>query len=92
MPSMKYVGLDVHKDSIAVAIAEGSTEVASTGKFGERSRHCETWCGDWGRRRRCASRMKPARVDTASIARLRTSVRTVLSQRRHSSRTGRGIG
>jgi transposase len=27
MRSMKYVGLDVHKDSIAVAIAEGSGEV-----------------------------------------------------------------
>ena len=27
MPSMKYVGLDVHKDSIAVAIAEGVAEV-----------------------------------------------------------------
>jgi hypothetical protein len=30
---MKYVGLDVHKDSIAVAIAEGSAEVRFYGEI-----------------------------------------------------------
>ena len=33
MPSMKYVGLDVHKDSIAVAIAEGHAEVRFYGEI-----------------------------------------------------------
>jgi transposase len=33
MASMKYVGLDVHKDSIAVAIAEGSAEVRFYGEI-----------------------------------------------------------
>src|SRR5579864_8407752 len=33
MSSMKYVGLDVHKDSIAVAIAEGTAEVRFYGEI-----------------------------------------------------------
>ena len=33
MPSMKYVGLDVHKDSIVVAIAEGGAEVRFYGEI-----------------------------------------------------------
>jgi transposase len=33
MASMKYVGLDVHKDSIAVAVAEGAAEVRFVGEI-----------------------------------------------------------
>jgi transposase len=33
MPSMKYVGLDVHKDSIAVATAESGADVRFYGEI-----------------------------------------------------------
>ena len=82
MASMKYVGLDVHQESIAVAVAdEAPTEVRFHGTIAATTRHSASWSADSGRLRRCDSRMKRVRADMASIGPSRLSARDVRSWR-----------
>ena len=46
MKSIKFVGLDVHAETIAVAVAEQSGELRS---LGVRHPPRSGWLGEWGR-------------------------------------------
>ena len=48
--SIKYVGLDVHKATIAVAVAEaGGGEVRYLGEIANTPRRSQSWCGSCGK-------------------------------------------
>ena len=66
-----FVGLDVHKDSIAVAHAQGQSADPPVyiGAIGTRQADLDKLFGDSRRKRpRWCLRMKPARAATACIA------------------------
>jgi hypothetical protein len=57
MASMKYVGLDVHKESIAVAFAdEGPAEVRFHGTIAATTEHSASWSADSDRLRRVSKK------------------------------------
>lgn len=77
-----FVGLDVHKDSIAVAIAEAGRlgEVRTFGEIWARSRPSIGSYDRWAPLTACCSlSMKPARVGSRSSGTCRRVVKTVRS-------------
>ena len=79
-----YVGLDVHKDGIAVALAEGSLrgEVREYGRIANTPAALRRLAHKLGQAgRRCGSAMRRDRAVTASSASCRRPATTALSWR-----------
>ncbi len=68
--SLRFVGLDVHKDSIVIAVAEEGREAANVhSKIPNDWGPSERRSSVWGRTIRCDAATRPGPVDTGSTGR-----------------------
>ncbi len=65
--NLRYVGLDVHAETIAVAVAEADGEVRALGEIPNRPESVARLMRKLGRASGCGSAMRPGPAATSSI-------------------------